>query len=316
MAVKINEFSSEEYEQTVRECLFPVIARTGPDFRGRLALQELSETVALTRAHWGGPMRAARTDRMTTRTSTDHLILFCLYLGGNGHVHQHDRLASLAPSSGVMSETRSPWEVVTPSRTQVLSMLFFREMLPLRASEITEACARRVDPELPGMHLLSGYLGRLWEVADDLTASQRLDAGRAAIDLLAMTMRDVAPSVPGGEGSAGVLLDMMQAHVRDHLADPHLRVEELARRHHVSVSRAYALFERIGTTPGAYLREQRLLAARGMLSDPRRARLPISRIAVAVGFLDLSTFERAFRRQYGMTPAAWRREHLRPGPLQ
>jgi transcriptional regulator GlxA family with amidase domain len=90
-----------------------------------------------------------------------------------------------------------------------------------------------------------------------------------------------------------------------------LRVEELARRHRVSVRQAYILFERIGTTPGAYLREQRLHAARTMLSNPTYDRLTISSIAAAVGFLDLSGFERAFRRQYGTTPAGWRREHCR-----
>ena len=172
-----------------------------------------------------------------------------------------------------------------------------------------------MDPAAPAMQMLSGYLDRLFEVADDLTAPQRLDAGRAAIDLLAMALRDVTPSVPGGDGSAGVLLEMMRTHVREHLADPELRVEELARRHHVSVRHAYTLFERIGTTPGAYLREQRLLAAQAMLSDPRYDRLGMSSIAAAVGFLDLSTFERAFRRQYGTTPAGWRREHLRSGLL-
>jgi AraC-like DNA-binding protein len=117
--------------------------------------------------------------------------------------------------------------------------------------------------------------------------------------------------VSGEDGPPAVLLGMMRMHVRDHLADPHLRVEELARRHHVSVSCLHTLFELIGTTPGAYLREQRLLVARAMLSDPSYARFGMSSIAAAVGLLDLS-FERAFRRQYGTTPAGWRREHLHP----
>ncbi|GAA3049988.1 hypothetical protein GCM10010464_12770 [Pseudonocardia yunnanensis] len=113
-----------------------------------------------------------------------------------------------------------------------------------------------------------------------------------------------------------MLLDVMRTHVRKHLADPELRVEELARRHHVSVRQTYSLSERIGTTPGAYLREQRLLAARTMLSDPRYDRRPVSSIAAAVRFRDLNAFERAFRRQYGTTPAGWRREHLQhSGPL-
>jgi transcriptional regulator GlxA family with amidase domain len=130
-----------------------------------------------------------------------------------------------------------------------------------------------------------------------------------------MALRDVAPSLPGGEGSAGVLLDMMRVHIRERLADPNLGVGELARRHHVSVNNLYTLFERIGTTPGMYLREQRLLAARAMLSDPRYARLGMSSIAAAVGFRELTTFERAFRRQHGTTPASWRRERLRSVPL-
>jgi transcriptional regulator GlxA family with amidase domain len=119
------------------------------------------------------------------------------------------------------------------------------------------------------------------------------------IDLRAMALRDVVPSVPGGDGPAEVLLDM--------------QVEELARRHHVSISHVYTLFERIGTRPAAYLREQRLLAAQLMLSDPRRTRLATSDIAAAAGFLDRRTFERAFRRQYGTTPGNWRPEHPHPG---
>jgi AraC-like DNA-binding protein len=102
---------------------------------------------------------------------------------------------------------------------------------------------------------------------------------------------------------------MMLMHVREHLADPNLQVGELARRHHVSVSYVYTLFERIGTTPGAYLREQRLLAAQVMLSDPRYACLATTHIGAAVGFVERRTFERAFRRQYGMSPSCWRREH-------
>ncbi|GAA1333218.1 helix-turn-helix domain-containing protein [Pseudonocardia xinjiangensis] len=104
----------------------------------------------------------------------------------------------------------------------------------------------------------------------------------------------------------------MLMHVREHLADPRLQVGQLARRHHVSVSHVYTLFERIGTTPGAYVREQRLLAAQGMLSDPRYARLSTSDIAAAVGFAEPRTFLRAFRRQYATTPGSWRRAHC-PG---
>ena len=213
----------------------------------------------------------------------------------------------------MLTEARSRYERISPTETRRMSLRFSRELLPLRTAEITEGCARSMNPAAPAMQMLSAYLDRLFEVAEDLTAPQRLDAGRATIELLAMALRDVTPSVPGGDGPDEVLLNMMRMHVREHLADPHLRVEELARRHHVSVSHAYTLFERIGTTPGAYLREERLRAAQAILSDRGHDRLRMSDVAAAVGFLDLRTFERAFRRRHGMPPGWWRREHLHTG---
>ena len=315
-AVQILEYSGEELEDVADGFFMPVIARARPDYRGRVAFQELDAALALTQWRHRGQVSVVRTDRMAARASEDDLMLFCLQMAGRDSIRQHDRFVELAPGTGVLNETRSRYQRVASTEARSLSLLFSRELLPLRTAEITEACARSMDPAAPAMRMLSGYLGRLFEAADDLTAAQRLDAGHAAIDLLAMALRDVTPSVPGGDGSAGVVLEMMRTHVRDHLADPELRVEELARRHHISVRHAYTLFERIGTTPGAYLREQRLLAARTMLSDPRYDRRPVSSIAAAVGFRDLSAFERAFRRQYGTTPAGWRREHLQhSGPL-
>jgi AraC-like DNA-binding protein len=310
--VQIYAYSGKELEDVASEFSIPLTARTSPDFRGRSAVHELGEALTLYRSHWG-PVSAVRTGRMAARASANNLMLFSVYMAGRARVRQHDRPVELAAGAGILIEARSRYERVTPTESGSLSLRFSRELLPLRTAEVTDGCARSMDPAAPAMQVLSGYLDRLFEVADDLTASQRLDGGRAAIELLAMALRDVTPSVPGGDGSAGVLLEMMRMHVREHLADPDLRVSELARRHHVSVRHAYNLFERIGTTPGAYLREQRLLAAQTMLSNTRYARLAISSIAAAVGFLDLRTFERAFRRQYATTPAGWRREQLRSG---
>ncbi|GAA1239768.1 helix-turn-helix domain-containing protein [Pseudonocardia alaniniphila] len=308
--MQIYEYSGEEYEHIAGEFSIPLIARTGPDFRGRSAVQKLGGALTLYRSHFRGPISAVRTNRMAARASADNGMLFCLQeMVCHGYMRQRGRSAELVAGTGILIEARSPSERTSQSEARLLTLHFSRELLPLRTTEITDACARSADSAAPATRMLSGYLGRLLDLADDLTASQRLDAGRAAIELLTMVLRNVAPSVPGGDGPEDVLLDMMRTHVREHLADPELRVEELARRHHVSVRHAYRLFTRVGTTPAAYLREQRLLAAQAMLSDPRHARLRLSHIAAAVGFLDIRTFERAFRRQYGMTPCGWRREH-------
>ncbi len=60
----------------------------------------------------------------------------------------------------------------------------------------------------------------------------------------------------------------------------------------------------IGTPPMRYLANWRMQLAAGKLRD---ARLSISQIAFDVGYESEAAFSRAFRRQMGQPPAAWRR---------
>ena len=57
-------------------------------------------------------------------------------------------------------------------------------------------------------------------------------------------------------------------------------------------------------TPHAYLAEQRLQAARRLMTD---ARLALTDIALACGFSHQSHFGDAFKRAFGLTPAQYRR---------
>lgn len=65
----------------------------------------------------------------------------------------------------------------------------------------------------------------------------------------------------------------------------------------------------IGMTPHAYLTEQRLQAARGLLAA---SRLPLVDIALACGFSHQSHFGAAFKRTFGVTPAHYRQALGRP----
>jgi AraC family transcriptional regulator len=55
----------------------------------------------------------------------------------------------------------------------------------------------------------------------------------------------------------------------------------------------------VGTTPHTYVRIARLRQAARLLHDPT---LPVAAIAFEAGFQDLSVFNHAFRRIFGLTP--------------
>jgi AraC-like DNA-binding protein len=83
-------------------------------------------------------------------------------------------------------------------------------------------------------------------------------------------------------------------------------LEELA--HTAGTSRS-VLAERfqylVGSSPIQYLTQWRMVLAANLLA---RSSAPMARIAEAVGYQTDTAFSRAFRREFGKPPAAWRRE--------
>jgi AraC-like DNA-binding protein len=89
-------------------------------------------------------------------------------------------------------------------------------------------------------------------------------------------------------------------------------LEELARAAGTSRSvlaeRFHAL---VGSSPMQYLTQWRMLLAANLL---RGSKQPLMLIAQDVGYQTDTAFSRAFRREFGVPPATWRRS--RPAPLE
>jgi len=90
------------------------------------------------------------------------------------------------------------------------------------------------------------------------------------------------------------------------LERPDLDAGVLAREAGVSSRTVHRLFTASGTTFRAWLRERRLERCWLALTAPGRGRDTIATVAFGCGFNDLSTFNRAFRARFGVTPQAAR----------
>jgi transcriptional regulator GlxA family with amidase domain len=108
---------------------------------------------------------------------------------------------------------------------------------------------------------------------------------------------------PGGRSA----LQQVQRWVIANPGDNH-SVANLAERAGLSPRHFARIFQQeLGITPAAWVEAARVTAARQMLEDAHH--LP-KQIAAACGFADVDTLRRAFMRQIGVTPAAYRRRFL------
>lgn len=83
-------------------------------------------------------------------------------------------------------------------------------------------------------------------------------------------------------------------------------LEELARAAGTSRSVLAERFQHlVGSSPMQYLTQWRMLLAANLLC---RSNAPLARIAEDVGYQTDTAFSRAFRREFGSPPAAWRRQ--------
>jgi AraC-like DNA-binding protein len=122
-----------------------------------------------------------------------------------------------------------------------------------------------------------------------------------------------------GEGRTGWLAGVGDRIVGAALNALHRRpahawtLEELASEAATSRSVLAERFQHlVGSSPIQYLTQWRMLLAANLLSG---SNAPLARIAEDVGYQTDTAFSRAFRREYGTPPAAWRRRHAaRPVP--
>jgi len=114
-----------------------------------------------------------------------------------------------------------------------------------------------------------------------------------------------------GEGRIGWLAGVSDRVVGAALACLHKRpahpwtLEELAREANTSRSVLAERFQSlVGNSPMQYLTQWRMMLAANLL---RRSTAPLARVAEEVGYQTDTAFSRAFRREFGLPPVAWRR---------
>jgi AraC-like DNA-binding protein len=158
-------------------------------------------------------------------------------------------------------------------------------------------------PRLPALRAWSGIAARAMAGMIGSDAARWEEVALAVAGRAALAAR-AAP--PASEPSAAAVSRVTRAiRALDQGDGPDRRLGALARDAGLSPFHFLRVFERLtGTTPHQYLRRFRLRhAAARLLTESRK----VIEIAFDAGFADISTFNRAFRAEFGTTPRQFRK---------
>lgn len=291
--------SREQWEDVASASFVPLtISRVAPDFQGSISTRHAGETgITHVRSRSCEVVRGAKE---IARAAPGHAA-FMIQLSGLNHVEQVGRRDSVAPGQGLLYLTDEPYVLSFPGDADLLIVQGPAEHLGLTPTQLRGVVGRgmslRTDSGLRAYtQVLRSSFG------DDPLLSSSAETARVCVELLGGVLRRrLGAAAPPRSHEA--VRAALQARVQAMLADVRLDVALLARAERVSVRTVHTVFAESGESPAAYIRARRLAKVERML---RETNLTIADIAASCGFADHAALTRAFGRERGMTPSAYR----------
>jgi AraC-like DNA-binding protein len=267
-------------------------------FRGRL--RRIIGLEAELIEHASDAVLAVRTPRRCKADGCDDisidLMLDCtsaqLDHGGERSVHSGDLW--------IMDYAR-PVQVVRSRHRAVGLILSRRRVRDFIGTDPADLIGRRLPARGIGA-LLQAHMRLTLDEAPHLSPEQRMVAIAAAVDMaLAALAAESAGSVAVEQDGEG-FYQAARALIERDCANPDLTPDGVAVSLGCSRASLYRAFFGHGDSVAAIIWATRLDHAWRMLVSSRHLGLRVSEIAVRCGFLEQATFNRMFKRRYGVTP--------------
>ncbi|GAA1558233.1 helix-turn-helix domain-containing protein [Actinomadura kijaniata] len=273
-----------------------------PGFAALLAARELGPV--LTGDVRAPAHRVRRSARQVDR-DTRECYKLGLVLRGSCLLRQNGREALAGPGDLVLYDLTRPVEIDFRAH-HIFTALVPHGAVALPPHRVWEMAGTLLTDQTRSGRLVASLLSALAADGDAADGPHAHHLGEAIAELLTGALCErLGRAAPPPPVEAALLRDI-QEWIERRLADPALSPETIARAHHLSVRQLYRIFQVRGDTVARYVRTRRLERCRRELRDPRAADRRIGAIAARWGFADASSFSRAFRAAYGVSPSAYR----------
>ena len=243
------------------------------------------------------PLRAVRTKSLIRRDPTDHWVITIGKRAATGLMLESDQ--TLVPAGMPFVLSLGEFSANQRDLDDRLQLNIARDKFSVIAPALDAARGRVVNTPLGGM--LSEYIRLLERQLPGLTDEDAKNLPHAVAAMVAACLAPSTDRMTTAHGQISTTLkDKARRCILRNLRSPQLGPNMLSRELGMSRSSLYRLLEAEGGVE-RYIRHHRMAESFAQLSDPSNKQ-PIVVIADELGMLDPSSFSRAFRREFGISP--------------
>lgn len=224
--------------------------------------------------------------------------------------HTGGRTSVLNEGDFLLFDPSQPLELTFTEPTQTIVLRLPVAYVEARMPRLRQMVGVPVRGDSGAGALFSRFLRAAWcqlESGAQDWGDTMSDVVWPLLDLAYSPLRPTALDASRRDLRRRAVLDLIEAH----LCEAELDTQRIAARVGVSARYVQLLFAGMATTPSAYIQRRRLERAAARL-DREGNESTITGIAFDVGFNDLSSFCRAFRRRFGMSPSDYRAARGKP----
>ncbi len=235
------------------------------------------------------------------RNSPDDDFLLSLVIDGTVNIAQDDRSTHIGPNQMALFDSARPYSIAFPEAFFGITLKIPRAGLLSRIPDAERATSIRMDGRTGPSRLANTMIRESWTASPDLDQPLNARMSTILLDVIALAMEAqniVAPTNRSGHQS---LLASIKKYAMAHLFEAELNAAAIAEAFNMSIRTLYRLFGEEGLTISRWLWQQRLHASYSRLAEGRVAN--VTAAAFDCGFNDCSHFTRAFKREFGVTPA-------------
>ncbi|MCD6076839.1 MAG: araC-binding-like domain protein [Ramlibacter sp.] len=270
-------------------------------FDGHIAASRAGDVI-LTRLE-SNRHRVLRSASLARRSDTAYLKIVAPWQG-SASVQQQGRDACARDGAWVIYDTTAGYEIDNPERCDHLIVMVPKDDIADRQLRFDGVMARRLGTSGISRVALE-TMRNTYQELPNMSESAAQGAGELIKQLVRLSLQELA-GLDTAVTQREALRDRIRTYVQQHLRDPALSVDAVARALNCSRRHLYNAFAGEGESIAAYIQRLRLQACIRDLQQAGTHARPITEIALSWGFGNLSHFSRVFRDHTGKSPTEFR----------